>query len=175
MKLYTLILDRSGSMVNIWDEITNIVNQHIEKKSQDALTSLQLFDSCDFEWVYKYENNSPFLDKNKYLPRDSTPLRDAIMRGVETLSRDWGDLLSQFEVEFTIFTDGQENASTLWTTEDVNRTINHFQTQYGWKFNFIGAGTNTEVTKYAESIGIKKDNVIAYQKSEELAESFARI
>lgn len=174
MKLYTLILDRSGSMVDIWEQIAVSVNRHIETKSRNALTSLQLFDSEGLEWVYKYEND-PFFDKTKYEPRGLTPLRDAIMYGVETLTRDWGDTLRDFEVEFTIFTDGEENASRFWSSEDVARTINHFESQYGWKFSFIGAGDQTDVTNYARQFGIKAENVIAYSDAKELESAFARV
>jgi hypothetical protein len=177
MKFYTLVLDRSGSMNKIWDTITNVVNEHIEKKSKNALCSLLLFDDNGLDYVYKYENNSPLLDKNIHRPRGNTPLRDAIIYGVETLVKDFKDFLWQefVEVEFTIFTDGEENCSKFWKSEDVARTIAHFEDSYNWKFSFIGNGSAGEVGKYAKEYGIKTENTINYQKEEDLVAAFAQV
>ncbi len=174
MRFYTLILDRSGSMSSIWNEITSAVNQHMETKARDAMTSLLLFDTEGLDYITKYATPAP-LDQTTFKPRGGTPLRDAIMCGVETLSRDWGDCLRDAEVEFTIFTDGQENSSRLWQSEDVARAINHFQDAYGWKFTFIGAGATSDIAKYAKQFGIKEENVVGYTKAEELAEAFATV
>lgn len=172
MKLYTLILDRSSSMSSIWNEIVGSVNQHLESKSRNALTSLELFDTEGLDFLFKYENNPTALSSSNFQPRGGTPLRDGIMYAIETLTRDWGDTLRETEVEFTIFTDGEENSSVHWTSEDVSRAINHFQEQYGWKFSFIGAGTQTDVANYAKQFGIKAENVVAYSSSEELTAAF---
>lgn len=175
MKLYTLILDRSGSMCSIWDEITAAVNSHLERKSKGALCSTLLFDGEGLDYVCKYEPNPTPLDKTNFQPRGSTPLRDGIMFGIETLGRDWGDQLFDFGVEFTIFTDGGENSSKFWKSEDVARAINHFEEQYGWKFSFIGAGQQTDIAKYAKQYGIKSENVVGYTDKAELEKVFAAV
>lgn len=174
MKFYTLILDRSGSMSSIWNEITTAVNQHLETKSQGALTSLLLFDTEGLDYLFKYDPVVT-LDQSTFTPRGGTPLRDAIMCGIETLSRDWGDTLRDAEVEFTIFTDGEENSSSLWKSEDVARAINHFQDAYGWRFSFIGAGSTSDIAKYAKQFGIKTENVVGYSSAEKLADAFAAV
>jgi hypothetical protein len=176
MKLYTLILDRSSSMSSIWDTITKTVNEHLENKSKNALCSLQLFDTAGLDYLFKYEANPKLLDKNNFQPRGGTPLRDAIMYGIETLSKDWGDTLrSDVEVEFTIFTDGEENSSRFWSSEDVARAITHFTEQYGWKFTFIGNGNQSDVEKYSKQYGISKENTISYNKAEDLQAAYAKI
>lgn len=164
-------------MESIWNEITAAVNDHLCKKSQGRLTSLLLFDDVGFDYVYKYSNEPVLLNKSNFLPRGSTPLRDAILHGVQSLTEDWGDFLWQefVEVEFTIFTDGRENSSYRWEIEDVARAINHFQNNYNWKFSFIGAGERTEVAKYAAQFGIKSENCIGYTKKEELSTAFAAV
>jgi hypothetical protein len=176
MKLYTLILDRSGSMSSIWPTIIPVVDQHIETKTQNCLSSLMLFDDRGLEYVYKYQGEPTLLDK-KYSPRGNTPLRDAIMYGIETLIKDWGDFLWQdfVEVEFTIFTDGHENSSRFWKSEDVARALNHFQEQYNWKFSFIGSGSQSDVANYAKEFGIKTENVVSYSKAEDLEAAFAKV
>lgn len=177
MKLYTLILDRSGSMSSIWNDITSAVNHHLEGKASDCLSSLLLFDTGCFDYLFKYEAHPTPLDRNNFTPRGGTNLRDAIMCGIETLSRDWGDALrgEGIEVEFTIFTDGQENSSTMWRSEDVARAITHFEEQYGWKFSFIGAGNHTDVANYAKQFGIRTENVVAYESSTQLDSAFAQV
>lgn len=177
MKFYTLILDRSGSMSSIWNEITKTVNDHLERKANGALCSLLLFDTEGLDFLFKYDAKPTVLDKTTFQSRGGTPLRDAIMYGVETLSRDWGDTLRAegIEIEFTIFTDGEENSSSFWKSEDVSRAITHFQEQYGWKFSFIGAGAQSDVAQYARQFGIKTENVVAYSSSEKLEAAFAQV
>src|SRR5689334_3638458 len=123
MKLYTLILDRSGSMSSIWNEITAAVNDHLQKKSNDALVSVLLFDTEGIEYLFKYQESPGELNYDNFTPRGGTPLRDAIMHGIDTLVKDSGDFLWQefVEVEFVIFTDGEENSSHNWTDDDVAR------------------------------------------------------
>lgn len=175
MKLYTLILDRSGSMASIWSEITKAVNDHLERKSQDALCTLQLFDTEGLDYLFKYDHRPTALNSLNFTPRGGTPLRDGIMNAIETLSRDWGDALREFEVEFTIFTDGEENSSHFWKSEDVARAITHFQEQYGWRFSFIGAGATSDIANYAKQFGIKSENVVAYSSADKLEAAFASV
>lgn len=177
MKFYTLVLDRSGSMSSIWNEITDTVNNHIKEKSRDALCSLMLFDDYGLDYLYKYTNNATQLNKENFQPRGNTPLRDAIMYGIERLTKDWRDFLYQdfVEVEFVVFTDGQENSSKFWKSEDVARALKHFQDSYGWKFNFIGQGNNTDVQKYAAEFGFRAENIVGYTKKEELKQVFSQV
>lgn len=175
MKLYTLILDRSGSMSNIWDSITTAVNQHLEQKAKDALCSVLLFDTQGLDFLYRYQSSPTPLDKANFTPRGGTPLRDAIMYAIETLTRDWGDKLTEFEVELTVFTDGEENSSRFWTSADVARSITHFQDAYGWKISFIGAGETTDIANYARQFGIKTENVVGYTSSERIATALAAV
>ena len=175
MKLYTLILDRSGSMSTIWKEITKAVNNHLIEKSRDSLVSLLLFDTEGLDYLFKYQSNPEQLNSQNFQPRSGTPLRDAIGYGIETLTKDWKDYLWQdhVEVEFIIFTDGEENSSRFWDSQDIARMINHFQESYNWKFKFIGQGGQSDVQNYAAQFGIKKENVISYTQKEELDKVFA--
>jgi hypothetical protein len=177
MKLYTLILDRSGSMSTIWNEITKTVNEHLARKAENALCSLLLFDTEGLDYVCKYEPNPTALDHQNFRPRGFTPLRDAIMFGLETLSRDWGDTLRNdgVEVEFTIFTDGGENSSEFWSSADVARAITYFQDHYGWTFTFIGAGQQTDIANYARQFGLRSENVIGYTSADQLEQAFAAV
>lgn len=177
MKFYTLILDRSGSMDTIWNDITKAVNNHLEMKAQGSLVTLQLFDTERIDYLFKYDHQPKQLDRENFKPRGGTPLRDAIMDGITSLSKDWGDFLrnDNVEVEFTIFTDGEENSSTQWSSNDVARAINHFQDNYGWKFSFIGAGSTSDIANYAKQFGIRSENVVGYQSSDNLVKAFATV
>lgn len=176
MKLYTLILDRSGSMSSIWNEITTVVNRHLKEKSTDSLCSLLLFDTEGLDYLYKYQEKVTLLDRDNFMPRGGTPLRDAIGCGIDTIVKDWGDFLWQdfVEVEFVIFTDGEENSSRFWSSQDISRAITHFSEQYNWRFSFIGQGEQSDVENYAKQLGIK-ENIVSYTKSEELDAAFATV
>lgn len=177
MKFYNLILDRSGSMDSIWNEIISAVNSNLERKSNDSLCSLLLFDTQGFDFLFKYEDSPKKIDKSNFQPRGGTPLRDAIMNGIQTLIDDSEGFVFQdfVEVEFVIFTDGEENSSRIWKSEDVARAINHFEEEYGWKFSFIGAGQQSDIVNYAKQFGFKANNCISYTKPEELEKAFAKV
>ncbi len=71
---------------------------------------------------------------------------------------------------FVIMTDGQENASHIYTSDRVKAMIEHEKEKYGWEFFFIGA--NIDAVETASRFGINEDratNYIADSKGTEVA------
>lgn len=100
--------------------------------------------------------------KGNIQPRGSTPLIDAVCRSIEEVD-DW---LAWTENEnfdgkviVVINTDGEENASTEFTLEDLRTKIKN-KTEAGWEFVFMGAGIDAyaDAAKY----GIDTRNAVAY-------------
>lgn len=61
---------------------------------------------------------------------------------------------------FVITTDGQENASHRYTSEQVKKMIERQKEKYGWEFLFIGA--NIDAVETASRYGIGKDRAVNY-------------
>ena len=61
---------------------------------------------------------------------------------------------------FVITTDGQENTSHRYTSEQVKKMIERQKEKYGWEFLFIGA--NIDAVETAARYGIDKDRAVNY-------------
>ena len=66
---------------------------------------------------------------------------------------------------FVITTDGQENASHRYNSEQVKKMIERQKEKYGWEFLFIGA--NIDAVKTAAYYGISKDRSVNYNADSE--------
>ena len=65
---------------------------------------------------------------------------------------------------FVITTDGYENASHRYTSEQVKKMIERQKEKYGWEFLFIGA--NIDAVETAARYGISKDRAVNYNADE---------
>ena len=61
---------------------------------------------------------------------------------------------------FMITTDGLENASTKYSSDEVKRMIERKKEQDGWEFIFVGA--NIDAVETARHFGIQEDRVANY-------------
>ena len=118
----SIVLDRSGSMTRIADDIVGGFNQFLQKQREtegEAKVTLVQFDSEDpFEVLI---DSIPLrevtdLDPAAYQPRSLTPLYDAVGRMIlrideQITSRRKLGLAEEDQVVL-IVTDGLENAST---------------------------------------------------------------
>ena len=61
---------------------------------------------------------------------------------------------------FIITTDGQENASHRFSSDEVKKMIEHQKAEYGWEFLFIGA--NIDAVETAARFGIERNRAVNY-------------
>ena len=59
-----------------------------------------------------------------------------------------------------ITTDGMENASKEYSSDELKRMIRRQEEQYGWEFLFIGA--NIDAVETAAHFGIRQQNAVDY-------------
>lgn len=164
----SVILDRSGSMQSVRSDVIGGFNTFLaEQKSVlgDCTLTLVQFDGQDpYEVLRDFvpiQSVAPLGDE--YLPRASTPLYDAVGRGiVETGNR----LAARREEErpekvvFVIITDGLENASREYDRHKVLQMIQHQRDKYAWEFVFLGA--NQDALAEGEKIGIAGTHACTY-------------
>jgi len=161
------ILDRSGSMAGLESDTIGGFNAMIEKqKKQDGecYVSTVLFDN-ESEVLHdrvKLRDIPKMTDKD-YTVRGCTALIDAIGGAINHIGNIHKYARPEDVPENTMFiitTDGQENASHIYTSAKVKKMIERQKKKYGWEFLFIGA--NIDAVETAARYGINKDRAVNY-------------
>ena len=166
------ILDRSGSMSGLESDTVGGFNTMIEKqKKQNAPcyvstvlfnhTSEVLYDRVKLGEVQKMTEENFFVG-------GSTALMDAIGGAIHHI----GNIHKYIRPEdvpantmFVIMTDGMENASRRYSSEQVKQMIERQKKRYGWEFLFIGA--NIDAVETAARYGIDADRAVNYHADKE--------
>ena len=161
------ILDRSGSMAGLESDTIGGFNAMIEKqKKQDGgcYVSTVLFgdESKVLHDRVKLGDIPKMTDKD-YTVRGCTALIDAIGGAIHHIGNIHKYARNEDVPEHTMFvitTDGQENASHRYTSEQVKKMIERQKEKYGWEFLFIGA--NIDAVETAARYGISRDRAVNY-------------
>ncbi len=161
------ILDRSGSMNSIVDDAIGGFNSFLEsQKNQegDAKISLILFDH-DYQLIYQGGNikEVPKLDSNTFIPRGRTALLDAIGRTIyeqrARIEREaWAD-----QVIVCILTDGMENSSKEFKSDQIKNLITKLQNENEWEFIYLAA--NQDAFAVGRQYGISAKNTANFTAS----------
>ena len=153
------VVDRSGSMRDIAQDMVGGYNTFIEKQKEtpgECFVSFYQFNDI-YETVFERKalTEVPILDEKTYVPRNMTALHDAIGKTVNN----YGTYLSALKEEerpervlVIIITDGFNNASREFTLESVREIIKHQTEVYSWDFVFMGS--NIDAWKQSEAYGI---------------------
>lgn len=168
----SIVLDRSGSMNQIRDDIVGGFNEFLRKQREtegEARVTLAQFDSQDpFEILIDGAalGRVPDLDPEAYEPRSMTPLYDAVGRMIVRIDSEIArrsDLeLPEEDQVVLIVTDGLENASTDFTRRQVFDMVSERQ-ERGWVFVFLGA--DQDVYAEGQKVGVAAGNRAAWKKS----------
>lgn len=165
------VLDRSGSMVDVWSDAWGGLLSFIDEQQKldgECRFSLVGFDDqyemfidgADLQAV-RVNNDELFIGSRiAFGPRGMTALLDAIGKTVN----DVGDRLAGTDeaerpekVIVVIMTDGEENHSTEFTHEQVKEMIVTQERDYAWEFIYMGAGV--DVFSHGISLGMKSQNL----------------
>jgi Mg-chelatase subunit ChlD len=166
------ILDRSGSMSAIRDDVVGGFNTYVVQQKQgpgDTTLSLIQFDSQDpYEVVHDFQPlaATPALTAQTYVPRANTPLLDALGRGIADLEGRLGKLPEDQRPEhlfFVIITDGMENASREYTRAQVEKMIQEKTQKEAWDFIYLSADFGA--VQEARDMGIAHDRSLFFDKS----------
>ena len=159
--LYVL-LDRSGSMASMADDVIGGFNHLLAEQQadgNDARMTLVQFDGGDPQEVIAdavpIAEMTP-LDAATFVPRGNTPLLDAtgilLGRAAARVTQRAADGLPAEELVVVSITDGHENASREFTLTAVRQLIDA-HTAAGWTFVFLGAALDV----YGEAGGLGYD------------------
>lgn len=143
-----VILDRTGSMESIRDDTIGGFNAFLGEQKQQpgkaTLTLVQFDDQDPYEVIHQVKTIQvvPELTRETYVPRASTPLLDAIGRGINDLEKCVADMKEDArpsKLVFVVITDGQENASREFRRDQILKMIQDKEKQFGWQFVFLSA------------------------------------
>ena len=137
----TTILDRSGSMGRIHEQVIRSFNDFLaEQKAVEGEAKISLI-QFDNQYEVNYEGidiqKAEDLNATTYMPRASTALNDAIGRTITNMKvrlKDTND-----NVVVVITTDGMENASVEYRRSQIREMINECEEKLGWKFMYLAA------------------------------------
>jgi len=137
----TTILDRSGSMGRIHEQVIRSFNDFLaEQKAVEGEAKISLI-QFDDQYEVNYEGidiqKAEDLNATTYMPRASTALNDAIGRTITNMKvrlKDTND-----NVVVVITTDGMENASVEYRRSQIREMIKECEKKLGWKFMYLAA------------------------------------
>ena len=161
------ILDRSGSMHGLEADTIGGFNSTIEKQKAVGGTcyvTTVLFDDR-FERIHdrtELQKIVPMSEK-EYSVRGCTALLDALgstIRHIASIHRYARPEDVPAHTTFVIMTDGMENASRHYNSDEVKAMIEHEREKYGWEFLFLAA--NIDAVESAARIGIRRDRAVDY-------------
>ena len=161
------ILDRSGSMAGLEADTIGGFNAMIEKQKKEegeVYVSTILFDNVSEVLHDRVKlSDVPKMTDKDYTVRGCTALIDAIGGAIRHI----GNIHKYARMEdvpahtmFIITTDGQENASHMYSSHRVKQMIEHQKSRYGWEFLFIGA--NIDAVETAARFGIERNRAVNY-------------
>jgi uncharacterized protein YegL len=173
--LYQMVIDQSGSMQGSEQQVITGFNEHLQSMKatqekypdQDIIMSLKFFNnevgpnSVNFESVVSCRE----LSQSDYRPSGSTALLDAIGKSIYDIKTKFGSEIHSdgTTVVFIIITDGYENASRMYTFDDIQRMIGELEATENWNFNFMGA--DLDAINAASRYGIQANSTISFDKS----------
>ena len=161
------ILDRSGSMAGLESDTIGGFNALIEKQKKaegKCYVTTVLFDQ-EIETIHdrvELSEIKPMTDKD-YSVRGCTALLDALggtIRHIAQIHHYARPEDVPAQTTFVIMTDGMENASRRFGSDEVKHRIRHEKEKYGWEFLFLAA--NIDAVETAGRMGIGADRAVNY-------------
>jgi len=160
------ILDRSGSMSGLTSDTIGGYNSFLEKQKEtegECLVSTVLFNQ-NSKVVHDRVplNEIEPMTKKDYYASGCTALIDAMGGAIHHIRNVHRYIREEDVPEHTIFvimTDGLENASTKYSSDDVKKMVKQ-QEEKGWEFLFLGA--NIDAVETAKEYGITEDRAVDF-------------
>jgi len=162
------VIDRSGSMASIRDDMIGGFNTFIKTQKDAKLGDCKVF-AYKFDNIYEtmFEdidiNDVPQLDRNNYVPRDMTALYDAVATTIDNMGARLAVMKEEDRPEKVLvvtITDGEENASRKFNQQSVADRIKTQREQFNWDFAYIGA--NQDSWQVGSGIGYQAGTTLDY-------------
>ena len=161
------ILDKSGSMAGLEADTIGGFNSMIERQKKqegEALVSTVLFSSSSrlIHDRVDIARVAP-LTEREYFVGGCTALIDAIGGAIHHIGNVHKYAREEDRPEHTVFvitTDGMENASHVYTSDEVKQMVQRQKEKYGWEFLFLAA--NIDAVETAAHFGIGEERAVQF-------------
>lgn len=169
-----IVLDRSGSMSSIRDDMVGGLEQMLrEQAAQPGMLTVDVV-TFDDQIEYTHVSAAPEAVRIVLEPRGGTALFDAVGISVNGFEQRLAALPQHAlpgTVQVIIVTDGHENRSQEYTAETVRSLVEQRRAKDGWDFVFLGADQDAVLT--ANGLGIAADRSMTYARGAHNVESMA--
>lgn len=160
MKPYTditLLIDRSGSMSSIKESMESGLREFLKQHKKIPSTHLTViqFDSIDDQFIQTHDQLIRSVEAITISPRGNTPLIDAFVKAIDGTGNRLRHMASSErpdQVLFVVITDGEENASKLFSRAQLRDRVETQREKYAWQFIYLGA--NQDAIREGASYGI---------------------
>ena len=131
--------------------------------------TLVQFDSEDpYEVMHSFVPISSVepLTRETFVPRATTPLLDAIGRGINDIEHCLRELPEEerpAKVVVVIITDGQENASHEFSKAQIEKMISAKQKEKDWQFVYLSADLNA--FNDAAAYGVRQGSTLKFSRT----------
>ena len=162
-----IILDASGSMARISDDIKGTINTFMaEQKKEEGKTVFDVFQFSDeVSRIVEKADVASYSGKlmENYHCCGCTALNDAVCIAIDTLGKEFADMPEEERPEHVIMvivTDGYENASREYELKDVKDRIDRQTKEYNWEFVYLAANQSEfEAGNISRSMGVHQSRV----------------
>ncbi len=166
--LLTLVVDRSGSMTGIKEDMERGIEALIEEQAGGEGTCVVTLAQFDDEYEV-VADGVPAAEMAPYRlePRGGTALLDAIGRTIAMVRLRIENMSPQdrpANVVFAVITDGEENKSREWSRLQVMDAIKA-RTAEGWHFTFLGA--DQDALEEGLRLGIEPASLLTWEPSDQ--------
>lgn len=161
------VIDKSGSMCGLESDTIGGFNSMIAKQKKQkgkCFVSTVLFNDKS-ELIHdriEISDVKPLTEK-EYTVNGCTALVDAVGDAIKHISDVHRYIREEDVPEHTMFvitTDGLENASHSYSSDEIKEMIEKKKKESGWEFIFIGA--NIDAVETAGRYGIDEDRAVNY-------------
>lgn len=160
-----IVLDRSGSMSSIRDDMVGGLEQVLrEQAAEPGMLTVDVV-TFDHEIEHTHVSAAPEDVRIVLDPRGGTALYDAVGIAINGFAQRLAALPEHAQpegVRVVIVTDGFENRSTEYSAATVRSLIEQRREQHGWGFVFLGADQDAVLT--AAELGIAADQSMTYAR-----------
>lgn len=157
-----IVLDASGSMGAIEDDIKGTFNTFMaEQKKEAGKTVFDVFQFANSaKRIVEHADMADYKGDlmSSYCCNGMTALHDAVCSAIDTIGAEFAAMAEEErpgKVIFAIVTDGHENASREFSLKDVKERIDRQTNEYAWEFVYLAANQDEfEAQRISHSMGV---------------------